>query len=179
MKTFLISFLFVLAFCKNGASQDLTFSEIISLSECKDSTEFSKFMHNKSFTFIKTIKEATQKTYLYISDKKEKDINGIDITPATISFSAYKSDSSKSVSIVIKTVIISQLHKLVGELYKNGFESYISKKGKFGVEGVYYQSKEHLDLDIMVGSYSDIYNQNDPSKFYYIELIKLDNSTKK
>lgn len=156
-------------------SQDFSFNEILSLTNSKDSSGFESLISDKGFKYVQTVSQENQKTYLYIANKKEEVKNSdIQVTPTTISFSMYKSDSSNSASIVIKTMMVSQLHSFVSELYKNNFEPYISKKGKFGVEGVYYQSKLYEDLDVMVGTYSDIYNSKNEAKFYYIEIIKID-----
>lgn len=175
MKKIFFSFLILLSFSNISYSQDFTFSEIIKLSECKDSSSFAELIKAKDFSYVQTVNQSDQKTYLYISNKKGEIKNSdIEVTPTTISFSNYADDSSKSTSIIIKTMVVSQLHSFVTELYKNNFEPYISKKGKFGVEGVYYQSKQYVDLDVMVGTYSDIYSSNNSSKFYYIEIINLD-----
>ncbi len=175
MKILISCFLILFTVINSTYSQDFTFSEIIKLTECKDSSSFAELVESKNFSFVQTINQANQKTYLFISNNKNETTNSdIEVTPTTISFSKNIADSSKSTSIILKTMVVSQLHSFVTELYNNNFEPYISKKGKFGVEGVYYQSKQYVDLDVMVGTYSDIYNTNNSSKFYYIEIIKLD-----
>jgi hypothetical protein len=175
MKKMFLSFIILFSFSGLSFGQVFTFEEIIKLSECKDSMSFAELIKAKDFSYVQTVNQSDQKTYLYISNKKvENENSDIQVTPTTISFSNLVGDSTKSTSIIIKTMIVSQLHNFVSELYSNNFEPYISKKGKYGVEGVYYQSNQYVDLDVMVGTYSDIYNSNNSSKFYYIEIIKLE-----